>query len=115
MMRLTLLAAAFALATVALGWIGVPVVALLWGVIGSTTARPAISAGAAALLAWAVLLTWTAFVGRLPALLHRLGGILPVHGTILLLATLALAGVLALVGAAVGAEIRRLPRTKEAE
>jgi hypothetical protein len=106
LLRLTLLGTAFALATVALGWMAVPAVGIVWGFIASATRRPALTAGAAALFAWAILLTWTAFVGRLSAL--RMGGILDVPGSILLIATLILAGVLAALGALVGAEIRRM-------
>jgi hypothetical protein len=108
LLRLTLLGTAFALATVALGWMAVPAVGIVWGFIASATRRPALTAGAAALFAWAILLTWTAFVGRLSALLERMGGILDVPGSILLIATLILAGVLAALGALVGAEIRRM-------
>ena len=107
LLRLTLLGTAFALATVALGWMAVPAVGVLWGLIASVTHRPALTAGAAALLAWAILLTWTAAAGRLSALLDRMSDILPMPGSILLLATLVLAGVLAALGASVGAEIRR--------
>ncbi|NNG17224.1 MAG: hypothetical protein HKM89_12160 [Gemmatimonadales bacterium] len=108
LLRLALLGTAFALATVALGWIAVPAVGVLWGLVSSAPHRPALTASAAALLAWAVLLTWTAFAGRLSALLERMGGILQVPGIILLIATLGLAGVLAALGALGGAEIRRL-------
>ena len=110
LLRLTLLGTAFALGTVALGWMAVPAVGIFWGFIASVTRRPALTAGAAALLAWAVLLTWTASVGRLPALLERIGGILDVPKSILLIATLVVAGVLAALGASVGAEISRMFR-----
>jgi hypothetical protein len=108
LLRLTLLGAAFALATVVLGWMAVPAVGILWGLIASTEHRPAVTAGATALLAWTVLLTWTAFAGRLAALLDRMGGILQIPGIILPIATVGLAGVLAALGAFVGAEMRRL-------
>ena len=114
LLRLTLLGTAFTLATVALGWIAVPAVGVLWGLIASATNRPALTAGAAALLAWAILLTWTAFAGPVWALLERMGGILHAPGTILLIATLVLAGVLATLGASVGAGIRRMLRPSAA-
>jgi hypothetical protein len=115
LLRLALLGTAFALATWEFGWIAVPTVGILWGFIASATRRPALTAGAAALIAWAILLSWTAFAGRLSALLERIGGILQVPGSSLLIATLVLAGVLAALGASVGAEIRRLLRPRAAE
>jgi len=105
MLRLVLLGAAFALATVVLGWIAVPAIGLLWGLIASATRRPVLTAAAAALTAWAALLAWTAFAGRLSALLERMGGILHVPGSILPIGTLILAGSVAALGASVGNEI----------
>jgi hypothetical protein len=105
LLRITLLGAAFALATVALGWIAVPAIGLLWGLVARGTRRPALTAGAAALAAWAVLLAWTAVVGRLWALLDRLVGLFHVPGFGILIVTLALAGALAGLGAVVGTSL----------
>jgi len=113
LLRLSLLGTAFALATVALGWMAVPAVAILWGFIASATRRPALAAGAAALFAWAILLTWTAFVGRLSALIERMAGIFRVPGGFIVLATLVLAGVLAMLGASVGNEVKKVSSLSE--
>ena len=107
LLRMVLLSAAFALATVALGWIAVPIVGLLWGLIARATRRPALTAAVAALTAWAGLLVWTACVGRVPALLDRMGRIFHIRGAFIVIATLVLAGVLAMLGASMGNEVRR--------
>jgi len=111
LLRIVLLGAAFALATVALGWIAVPIVGLLWGLIARDTQRPALTAGAAALAAWAILLAWTAVVARLWALLTRLAGVFEFPGVGILLVTLALAATLAGLGAVVGTSLSSMFRS----
>ena len=110
LLRMVLLSAAFALATVVLGWIAVPIIGLLWGLIARATRRPALTAAVAALAAWAVLLAWTAVTGRLWALLTRLAGVFELPGVGILLVTLALAGALAGLGAVVGSSLSSLVR-----
>lgn len=67
LLRLGLLAVAFALGTYAFGWMAVPVVGVVWGAMAGQARRPAVQAGAAAAIAWAALLLVPAMVG-LPTL-----------------------------------------------
>ncbi len=73
----TILIAAFALAT-KLGWWTVPLVAALWGLLRPRLARPALSAAAAAGLAWVVWLAFDAVRGQgaLGVLATRLGSVM---------------------------------------
>ncbi|HEX8725414.1 MAG TPA: hypothetical protein VF737_08510 [Gemmatimonadaceae bacterium] len=56
LLRLVLLIVAFGLGTYAFGWWAVPIVALAWGAMNGAARRVAVRAGAAAALAWALLL-----------------------------------------------------------
>jgi hypothetical protein len=56
LLRVALLALAFALGTYAFGWWAVPAVAFVWGAMSGAVRRVAVRAGGAATLAWALLL-----------------------------------------------------------
>lgn len=56
LLRLALLALAFALGTYAFGWWAVPAVAFAWGAMSGAARRVAVRAGVAAAVAWALLL-----------------------------------------------------------
>jgi len=73
-LQVVLLGIAFALATAVLGWVTVPVLALLWGVVARESERPAAAASLAAALGWALLLVWIAAHGPVAAVARRTAG-----------------------------------------
>ena len=106
MLGLLALAAAFAAGTVAVGWLALPVLGLLWGWLNRLTPGAAVMSGVAAGLAWSALLAWTAMSGPLVLLASKVGQIVGAPGGLLLVATLCFGGLLAwsatVVGAALG-------------
>jgi len=92
-------------ATIAVGWWGVPVIGLIWGVWGARYARPgtmiAPLAAASAVTAWAGLLIWTSTRGPLALLATTLGAVIGVPAAALIAITLGFAAVLAWSAAAV--------------
>jgi len=108
--RIALLALAFAMMTLAVGWWGVAVVGVLWGWwSGRTPSRPILHAAIAAVLGWAGWLGVTAARGELVALADRLGTVLGQPAVLPLGATLGIAAVLAGLGTWAGLAIRGLP------
>lgn len=109
-LRAGVLAVAVALATVALGWPGVPLAAAAWGAIS----RGARGAGAAAALGgalgWGALLLWDAARGPLPALASSLGASMGVPAWALVLVTLVLPAATAWGAAVVAGEGAQLLR-----
>jgi hypothetical protein len=101
LLRIVLLAGAFALVTVALPWWSVAVLALVWGGIAGGTSRP-IDAGAAAAFGWAILLGVAALQGAVGVLAGRLGGLFHVPAAIVPLVTVLFAGALGWGGAGAG-------------
>jgi hypothetical protein len=93
------LAMCFAGATLAIGWWGVPIVALGWGVVSQRylgyRVRVAAFAAASAVCAWAGLLLWTATRGPLLLLSTTLGAVVGIPGPVLIAITLAFAALLA--------------------
>ena len=57
-LQVLLLSVAFAVTTVAMGWIAVPAVALLWGLVARRDELPAAVALLGAGLGWTWLLRW---------------------------------------------------------
>ena len=98
LLRVVLLAAAFALVTVALPWWSVALLAVAWGWIGGGTSRP-MDAGLAAALGWATLLGVAALQGPVGVLAGRLGGLFHTPAAVLPAATVLYAGVLGWCGA----------------
>jgi hypothetical protein len=93
--RLILLAAAFALATAAIGWWTVPVVAALWGVMGGTLRRVSLTSALAAALGWGILLAWGAMRGPVAELAGKLGGVMQLPPFVLVAATIVFPALLA--------------------
>lgn len=98
-LRVGLLAMAFAVGTILVGWWGVPVVAVVWGVIANRTRSPGLTAATAAALAWAGLLGWTAIAGNLDSLAGILGEIMGVPGATLVVLTMLYPAAIAWAGA----------------
>jgi len=99
--RMVLLAAAFAVATVAGGWWGVAVVALCWGVIARARRASALESALAALLAWCALLGIAALRGPVDAVALVISGALRVRPVGVYVVTMAFPTLLALTAALV--------------
>ncbi len=97
-----LLSGGFALATAMLGWLAVPGVAFIWGMVRRHDSRPALVAMVAAGLGWTWLIGWNAAVGDVSELISRAAAVfaLPAAGFVAL--TLAFAMLLAWGAATVG-------------
>lgn len=102
LLRLALLALAFAAGTTWLGWGAVPFLGAVWGVIAWRARDAAWSAAMGAVLGWGALLLWAAASGPVGVLAQRVGGIFGLPGSVLVLVTLIYAAALAWSAAAVG-------------
>jgi hypothetical protein len=101
LVRLALLAAAFAVATFVLGWWAVPLVAAIYAVISSAQRGSAVLSGIAAMIAWGVLLAITAAQGPVGTLAAELGGVLKLKPLAVYAVTIAFPGLLAVSAAVV--------------
>jgi hypothetical protein len=118
LLQIVLLGAAFAITTVALGWLAVPVLGAVWGFIARSERRPAQAAAWGAALGWAGLLVWNAAVGEVGELARRAGGVfgLPSFGFLALTPAYALAmawGAAVAAGAVRGSRIPGVGKTGE--
>lgn len=78
--RVVILALAFALATLAVGWWAVPIIGGLWGLIAVKDTWPVATAAAAAGLSWAALLTWAAVGGPVLDVGNKVGATIGLPG-----------------------------------
>jgi hypothetical protein len=99
--RLVLLATAFAVATFALGWWAVPLVAAGYAAITAAQRGSAILSGFAAMLGWGALLAITASRGPVGTLAAELGGVLQLRPIGVYAVTIAFPGLLAISAAVV--------------
>jgi len=99
--RLVLLATAFAVATFALGWWAVPLVAAGYAAITTAQRGSAILSGFAAMLGWGALLAITASRGPVGTLAAELGGVLQRRPIGVYAVTIAFPGLLAISAAVV--------------
>jgi hypothetical protein len=104
--RTVLLAAVFALATFAVGWWSLPLVAVLYTVIaaggtGLADRSSAVVAGMAAMVGWAALLAIASARGPVPTLAAELAGILRLPTAGIYAVTIAYPGLLAISAAIV--------------
>ncbi|MFI5209452.1 MAG: hypothetical protein ACHQ2E_03315 [Gemmatimonadales bacterium] len=104
LLRVVVLAVAFALITVACPWWSVALLALACGWLGSA-AQP-IDVGLGAALGWATLLGVAALQGPVAVLAGRLGGLFHAPPAVLLAVTVLYAGVLGWSGAGLGRAAR---------
>ena len=102
LIRISLLAAALAVGTIAFGWWAVPVIGLVWGVVAYEQRGAALTAGLAAMAAWGGLLLRDTMHGPVGALAATLGQLFGVHVAAIYALTLALPGLLAVTAAIVG-------------
>lgn len=101
LLRLVLLAAAFAVATFVVGWWAVPVVAAAYAAITVNQRGSAVVSGVAAILGWGALLAMTASQGPVGTLAGELGGVLQLKPIGVYAVTLAFPGLLAISAAVV--------------
>jgi hypothetical protein len=99
--RLVLLATAFAVATFALGWWAVPLVAAGYAAITTAQRGSALLSGFAAMLGWGALLAITASRGPVGTLATELGGVLQLRPIGVYAVTIAFPGLLAISAAVV--------------
>ena len=99
MIRVILLAAAFALATRALGWWVVPIVGAAWTLIMRGSLRAPWQAALAAILGWGAIFLFTALTAPLGELARRVAGILGQPPAVLYAVTLLYGALLAWSGA----------------
>ena len=111
--KIVLLAELFAVATYALGWWTVPVVAVIWA-IASRDTKPAPVAALCAAGGWATLLILDAVKGPVDTMATRLGGVMGVPAFVLLLLTLIFPALLAWSAAALVSSLRRPGATSAA-
>ena len=104
-LRIALLAGAFAVATLLFGWWGVPVVAVAWGAIAWRTRGAGLIAALAAIIAWAALLAWSASRGPVAELASTLGAVMGAPGVAIVGLTLVFPAALAWAGARMAAGI----------
>jgi hypothetical protein len=109
-LRVMLLAASFAAATIALGWWTVPLLGAAWPIIDRDDIGAPRTAALAAILGWGALLTWDATYPAFGLLGRRLSGVLGPPVVLLVAATLLLAAALAWGAATVVSGI--LPSTR---
>ena len=99
--RFALLAAAYAVATFAVGWWAVPLVAAVYAAITTAQRASAALSGFAAILGWGALLAVTASQGPVGTLASELGGVLQLRPIAVYAVTLAFPGLLAVSAAVV--------------
>ena len=99
--RLVLLTTAFAVATFALGWWAVPLVAAGYAAITTAQRGSAILSGVAAMLGWGALLAITASRGPVGTLAAELAGVLQLRPIGVYAVTIAFPGLLAISAAVV--------------
>jgi len=104
--KFLLLAEAFAVATFALGWWAVPLVALLCGLGMNREGKPIRYATLCAVAGWLSLLLLDAARGPVGEVAARFGGVLRVSPLVLFAITLAFPALLALSASFLGAALR---------
>jgi hypothetical protein len=107
--KVVLLAEAFAVATFGLGWWSVPLVAALFALV-STSNRRALVAGACAAGGWATLLLLDIAKGPVASMGTRLGGVMGLPPVALYLVTLIFPALLAWAAAAIVPRLRAASR-----
>ncbi len=106
LLQILILSVAFSVTTLGLGWLAVPALGLLWGVVARHEERPALVAMLAAGLGWGWLLGWDAVVGETAELTRRVAGVMGVSGGAFVLLTLAFPTVTAWGAAVVAGAVR---------
>ena len=108
LLQVVMLGVAFAITTLAMGWMAVPVLGVVWGLVARSEHRPAQAAAWGAALGWAGLLVWNAAVGEVGELARRAGGVFSLPGFGFLALTPAFALAMAWGAAVVAGAVRGL-------
>ena len=108
--RIVLLAAAFALATRALGWWAVPIVGVAWTLLMRGSLRAPWQAALAAILGWGAIFVFAALTTPLGELARRVAGILGQPPAVLYAVTLLYGALLAWSGAGLALVVPVRPR-----
>ncbi len=109
--RVIVLALAMAALTWLVGWWGILLVSIGWGLVAERHTKPASTVAMAAMLAWSALLLLTAMQGPVWMLSGTLAGIFGLPAVVLLIVTVMFPGLLALSSAALTGELKRLRKT----
>lgn len=105
--RLVILAVAFALITVAVGWWAVAVIGVLWGWLAGSAIRHHRTLGAAAAgMAWLAILTAGALGDEGRALLATVSGLFAVPAVLLVTVTVGIGVSLGFLGSWLGSNLR---------
>jgi len=111
--RFLLLTEGFAVATFAVGWWGVAVLALFWALVTESIRRPVRFATICAAAGWGSLLLLDAVRGPIGELASRFGGVMGVPPVALIAITLIFPALLAWSAASIGLALRRMiPRSR---
>lgn len=105
--KFVLIAEAFAVATYALGWWAVPLIALLCGLTISLGGKPVFYATACAAAGWMMLLLLDAARGPLGEVAARFGGVMGFPPAALVATTLLFPALLAWSASSIGAAVRK--------
>jgi hypothetical protein len=105
-LRVLALTGGFFVLTMLFGWWAVPLLGLAWGIVAGKTPKASMIAGTSAMVAWGVLLAWSAITGPVGILATKLGSIAKVPGVVFLALTLLLPFLLAASAAAIPLSLR---------
>lgn len=106
-LRVLLLAASFAIGTWVLGWWAMPLLAAIAGVLSRHARGQAMAAGAAAAVAWSLLLAWSAVRGSGWSFASQVGGAIGASGVALIILTLVFPALLAWLAAGLAQVLTR--------
>ena len=107
LLRIVLLAAAFAGGTYVAGWWAVPVLGFAWGYVASATPRPVFVPTLAAVAGWAALIFWDSTGPRFRAVGGGLGAVLQLNGAAYVELVILFVALLAFAASGAGHSIRR--------
>jgi len=105
--KFVFIAEAFAVATYAVGWWAVPLVALLCGLVITLDGRPVVYATVCAVAGWLMLLLLDAARGPLGEVAARFGGVMGFPPAALVATTLLFPALLAWSASSIGAALRK--------
>jgi hypothetical protein len=107
MVKFLLLTEAFAVATYALGWWAVPLLAFAWAAFVDTRSRPVFFATLCATAAWCGVLLLDAARGPVDVVAARFGGVVGFRPIVLIATTIVFATLLAWSASSVGSALRK--------
>lgn len=106
-LRVALLALAFAIGTWVLGWWAIPLFSAVAGLVARHAPGQAMAAGVAGAVAWGALLAWSALRGPVWSFASQVGGAIGASGVLLIILTLAFPALLAWLAASLAQTLAR--------